>query len=64
VGQLGFTVVGGVLVGYGLGYGMDMLTGGRAARLVGIVLGLASGLWTAGRMLFSVLKNNGGDEEG
>lgn len=64
MGQLGFVVVGGVLVGYGLGYGVDLLAGGRVGRLVGIVLGVASGLWSAWRIVTRTLKDHGGDEQG
>jgi len=64
ISQLGLTVVGGALVGYGIGYGVDSLTDGRAGRLVGILFGLASGLWAAGRMIVSVLRDDGGDDEG
>jgi len=63
VGQLGFVVVGGLLVGYGIGYGIDSLTGGRTGRMVGIVLGLLSGLWSAWRLISRTLQDHGGDED-
>ncbi|MFH1609536.1 MAG: hypothetical protein ABID40_02780 [Candidatus Bipolaricaulota bacterium] len=63
VGQLGFIVAGGALAGFGLGYGLDLLTGGRAGRVAGIFLGLASGIWAAGRQLMRVIKERQGDED-
>ena len=63
VGHLGFTVAGGVLAGFGLGYGLDLLTGGRAGRVAGLFVGLAGGLWTAGRHLMRVIKERQGDKE-
>jgi len=63
VGQLGFVVAGGAVVGYGLGYGVDLLTGGRAGRAAGIVLGLASGIWSAGRQLMRVINEKQGDKD-
>jgi hypothetical protein len=62
VGQLGFLVAGGAAVGFGLGYGVDLLTGGRAGRAVGITLGLASGIWSAGHQLMRVIKERQGDK--
>jgi len=49
-------------VGFGLGYGVDLLTGGRAGRAVGITLGLASGIWSAGHQLMRVIKERQGDK--
>ncbi len=63
VGQLGFVVAGGALAGFGLGYGLDLLIGGRVGRVAGIFLGLASGIWAAGRQLVRVLKERQGGEE-
>ncbi len=63
VGQLGFIVAGGVLVGFGLGYGLDVLIGGRSGRVGGLFLGLASGLWAAGRQLMHVIKERQGDKD-
>lgn len=63
VGQLGFIVVGGALAGFALGYGLDALVGGRAGRIAGIFLGLASGIWSAGRQLMRVIKEKQGDKD-
>ena len=63
IGQLGFLVAGGAVVGYGLGYGVDLLAGGRAGRAAGIVLGLASGIWSAGRQLMRMIKERQGDKD-
>ncbi|MCD6129072.1 AtpZ/AtpI family protein [Candidatus Bipolaricaulota bacterium] len=51
MGELGFTVTGGMLVGYGIGYGIDVLASTRIWRTVGLFFGLASGLWAAARIL-------------
>lgn len=63
VGHLGFLVVGGALVGLGVGYGVDLLAGGRVGRAVGLVLGLASGIWAAGRQLMHIVKDRQGEED-
>ena len=63
VGQLGFTVLGGALVGLGVGYGLDALGGGRAGRVAGIVLGLAGGVWSAGQQLKRMIKERQGDKD-
>jgi len=63
VGQLGFIVAGSALGGLGIGYGIDLLIGGRAGRVAGLFLGLASGLWTAGRKLMRVTKERQGDKD-
>jgi len=63
VGHLGFLVAGGAVVGFGAGYGVDLLAGGRAGRTVGIMLGLASGIWAAGRQLMRVIKEQQGDKD-
>ncbi|HAZ27172.1 TPA: hypothetical protein DCY65_00350 [Candidatus Acetothermia bacterium] len=62
LGGLGFVVVGGALAGFGLGYGLDVLMGGRVGRIAGIVLGVASGIWAAGRQLMRVIKDRPGGE--
>jgi len=61
VGQLGFVVAGGLLVGYGIGYGIDVLAGTKAWRIAGIFLGLAGGLWEAGRVLVRISSEGRGD---
>lgn len=61
VGQLGFLVVGGAAVGFATGYGVDILAGGRAGRMVGLIVGLAGGVWSAGRQLMRVIKKQQGD---
>ncbi|HHE47807.1 MAG TPA: hypothetical protein ENL11_02535 [Candidatus Acetothermia bacterium] len=55
MGELGFTVTGGMLVGYGIGYGIDAAFGTRSWRTVGLFFGLASGLWAAARTLIRVV---------
>ncbi|MBC7092875.1 hypothetical protein H5T53_02555 [Candidatus Bipolaricaulota bacterium] len=42
-------MAGGALVGYGAGYGIDLLTGGKGGRIGGILVGLAGGIWAAAR---------------
>ncbi len=61
VGQLGFLVAGGALAGFGLGYAAEALGAGRAGRVVGLVVGVAGGLWAAGRDLIRVI--NQGDKD-
>ena len=62
VGQLGFTVAGGMVVGYGAGYGIDLLAGTQGWRIVGVFFGLAGGLLAAARTLKRVAWNGkGGD---
>lgn len=52
MGQLGFTVAGGVLVGWACGFGVDRLIGhGRIGQVVGIFAGLAGGALAAWREL-------------
>jgi hypothetical protein len=63
VGQLGFTVVGGALVGYGIGYGIELAGGGKGWRLGGALFGLASGLWAAGRTLSRLIPGKRGDTD-
>lgn len=63
MGQLGFIVAGAALGGLGIGYGIDLLTGGRGGRAGGLFLGLASGLWAAGRQLMRVIKKQQGDKD-
>ncbi|RLE31555.1 hypothetical protein DRJ54_00070 [Candidatus Acetothermia bacterium] len=50
-------MAGGMLVGYGIGYGIGLATGTRSLRVAGLLLGLASGLWTAARILRRVAWN-------
>ncbi|HIE47492.1 TPA: hypothetical protein EYP84_01200 [Candidatus Bipolaricaulota bacterium] len=57
MGQLGFTVAGGMVVGYGLGYGIDLLVGTQGGRIAGLFFGLASGLLAAARTLKRVAWN-------
>ncbi|MBC7220837.1 hypothetical protein H5T55_05145 [Candidatus Bipolaricaulota bacterium] len=56
-------MAGGALGGLGIGYGIDLLTGGRAGRVGGLFLGVASGLWAAGRQLMRVIKERQGDRD-
>lgn len=63
VAEVGFVVVGGALVGLGLGYGVDLLTGGRTGRIAGLLLGLGSGVWAAGHQLMRVIKKRQGDKD-
>ncbi|MGC9530365.1 MAG: hypothetical protein ACP5G2_07170 [Candidatus Bipolaricaulaceae bacterium] len=63
VGGLGFTVAGATMAGYGLGYGVDLLAGGKVGRVVGLVFGLASGLWTAGKTLSRLLHQKRGEDD-
>lgn len=63
VGQLGFTVAAGAAVGFGLGYGIDLLVASRAGRVVGLFVGLASGIWSAGQQLMRVIEDRQGDKD-
>jgi hypothetical protein len=62
LGQLGFIVAGGALAGLGLGYGLDLLIGGRIGRVSGVFVGLASGIWAAGRQLLRVMNERKEDK--
>lgn len=57
VGQLGLLVAGGALAGFGLGYGVDALGGGRGGRIAGLFLGLAGGILAAGRHVMGDIRN-------
>lgn len=61
VGQLGFLVAGGALGGFALGYAAEALGGGRTGRVVGLLVGVAGGVWAAGRHLMRVI--NQGDKD-
>lgn len=63
MGQVGFTVVGGAAVGFGLGYALDLLVASRVGRIVGLFVGLASGIWSAGRHLVRVIKDRQGEKD-
>lgn len=63
MGQLGGTVVGGALAGFGLGYGIDILVGGRGGRIAGVFVGVASGIWAAARMVMKIVAERKGDED-
>lgn len=47
---------GGALLGYGVGRWWDQGHGGRAGRLVGLLVGLAGGIWAALTLLLREAK--------
>jgi hypothetical protein len=62
IGQPGFTVVGGAAVGFGLGYGLDALFSVRVGRVVGLFVGLAAGIWSAGQQLRRIMNERKEDK--
>ena len=57
VGQLGFTLTGGIAAGLGVGWLLDNWLGTRAVfKVMGIFLGLAGGGFTAYRLLSEFLR--------
>jgi hypothetical protein len=50
------------LAGFGLGYGIDTLAGGRGGRIAGVFVGVASGIWAAARMVMKIVAERKDDE--
>ena len=53
IGQLGLTVVGAILVSFGIGYLIDRWLGTHLFRIVFLVLGVGAGYLSAARQLRS-----------
>ncbi len=57
VGQLGFTLTGGIAAGLGVGWALDNWLGTRAVfKVIGIFLGLAGGALTTYRLLAEFMR--------
>ena len=60
VGQLGFTVAGGVAAGLAAGWALDRWVGTRAAfKIAGLLVGLAGGGLAAYRLLTGFMRGDG-----
>jgi len=60
VGQLGFTVAGGIAAGLGGGWALDNWIGTRAVfKIAGLLLGLAGGVIAAYRLLSAFARDAG-----
>jgi F0F1-type ATP synthase assembly protein I len=65
VGQLGFTVAGGVVAGVAAGWALDRWAGTRAVfTIAGILVGLAGGALAAYRLLMGFTRDGGERDDG
>ncbi len=64
VGQIGFTFVFSVLISVGIGYWIDKAVGTDFLfKLVFLVIGIASGLWSVYRTLSRFIEESDGEKD-
>jgi len=64
VGQIGFTFVFSVLISLGIGYWLDRLAGTESLfKLIFLVIGVISGLWSSYKTLSSFFVQENEDDE-
>ena len=60
--QIAFVLPCAMLVGWGMGWGVDKLSGSHWAVVPGLILGLVAGMVSAIRMAMAAMKGSGGGE--